>query len=106
MCNTLNGITYKPLKKILNKKGGNKMSVVSAKAFIEKMKNDEDFRKKLVGLKDGKERMNFVKAEGFDFTKEEIEKVKEEQGLSDDELDMVAGGDHWCENLWCWTFGK
>jgi predicted ribosomally synthesized peptide with nif11-like leader len=68
------------------------MSVVSAKAFIEKVKNDEDFRKKFGELKDGNERMEFVKAAGFDFTKEEILKVKEEEGLSDEELDNVAGG--------------
>lgn len=68
------------------------MSVVSAKAFIEKMKNDEDFKKKLGALKDGKERMEFVKAAGFDFTKEELAKVKEEEGLTDEELDNVAGG--------------
>ena len=68
------------------------MSVVSAKAFIEKVKNDEDFAKKLGALKDGKARMEFVKAAGFSFTKEEIAKVKEEQGLTDDELDNVAGG--------------
>lgn len=74
------------------------MSVVSAKAFIEKVKNDEDFKKKLGELKDGQARMEYVKKEGFDFTKEEILKVKEEEGLSDEELDNVAGGcAHICE---------
>lgn len=68
------------------------MSVESAKAFIEKVKNDEDFRKKLSEFKDGKERMKYAKTEGFDFTPEEVAKVKEEQGLTDDELDAVAGG--------------
>lgn len=68
------------------------MSVASAKAFIEKVKNDEDFKKKLAGLKDGKERMEYAKKAGFDFTKEDLAKVKEEEGLSDEELDSVAGG--------------
>jgi predicted ribosomally synthesized peptide with nif11-like leader len=68
------------------------MSVISAKAFIEKVKDDEDFREKLGELKDGKERMEFIKAAGFDFTKEEIAKIKEEEGLTDEELDNVAGG--------------
>lgn len=68
------------------------MSVISAKAFIEKAKNDEEFKNKLSALKDGKARMEFVKAAGFDFTTEELTKVKEEQGLSDEELDNVAGG--------------
>lgn len=68
------------------------MSVVSAKAFIEKVKNDEDFKKKLGSLKDAQARVEFVKAAGFDFTKEELAKVKEEEGLTDEELDNVAGG--------------
>lgn len=68
------------------------MSVASAKAFIEKVKNDEDFKKKLGTLKDAKERLQFAKAAGFDFTKEELAKVKEEEGLTDEELDNVAGG--------------
>ena len=68
------------------------MSIESAKAFIEKVRNDEDFKKKLNELKDGKERMVFAKAKGFDFTPEEVAKVKEEQGLTDAELDGVAGG--------------
>lgn len=68
------------------------MSIESAKAFIEKVKDDEDFRKKLVEFKDGEERMEYVKSVGFDFTTEEVAQVKEEQGLTDDELDAVAGG--------------
>lgn len=68
------------------------MSVESAKAFIEKVNTDQDFRKKLSELKDGSERANFAKQNGFDFTTEEINKVKGEQGLTDDELDAVAGG--------------
>ncbi|MDF2672248.1 MAG: bacteriocin propeptide, family [Clostridiales bacterium] len=94
MCNTFYIKTYKPLKRKIDpiKKGGYTMSVVSAKAFIEKVKNDEGFKKKLAALKDAKARAEFVKAAGYDFTKEELAKVKEEQGLSDDELDNVAGG--------------
>lgn len=68
------------------------MSVESAKAFIEKVKADEDFKKKLGQLKDGKARVDFAKASGFDFTAEDIAKVKGEQGLTDEELDGVAGG--------------
>lgn len=68
------------------------MSVASAKAFVERVKNDEDFKKKLGALKDAEERFQFAKAAGFDFTKEELTKVKEEEGLTDEELDNVAGG--------------
>ncbi|ATW26574.1 Nif11-like leader peptide family natural product precursor [Candidatus Formimonas warabiya] len=68
------------------------MSVESAKAFIEKIKSDEDFKNKLGQLKDGQARLDFAKGAGFDFTAEDIAKVKEEQGLTDEELDGVAGG--------------
>lgn len=68
------------------------MSIQSAKTFIEKVRNDEDFKNELGKLKDGNERMVFVKAKGFDFTTEELAKVKEELGLTDEELDNVAGG--------------
>ncbi len=66
------------------------MSVESAKAFIERMKTDEEFSEKVKGCKDAEERMACVKEAGFDFTNEELKEVSE--NLSDDELDGVAGG--------------
>jgi len=66
------------------------MSIVSAKAFVEKMKTDEEFNKQVNACKDAEERMAFVKGAGFDFTAEEIKEATE--ALSDDELDAVAGG--------------
>lgn len=68
------------------------MSIVSAKAFVEKVSSDEDFKNKLSALKDAEARVKFVEAEGFDFTTKELAQVKEEQGLTDEELDNVAGG--------------
>ena len=68
------------------------MSIESAKAFLERVENDEDFRKELVDRTSAEERMKFAKAQGFDFIKEEIDSLKDE--LSDDDLDAVAGG--WC----------
>ena len=69
------------------------MSIESAKAFLERVENDEDFRKELVDRTSAEERMKFAKAQGFDFTKEEIDSLKYE--LSDEDLDAVAGGS-WC----------
>jgi len=66
------------------------MSVESAKKFIEKVKADEAFAKKVKECKDSEARLAFAKASGFDFTAEEIKGLKTE--LSDDELDAVAGG--------------
>lgn len=77
------------------------MSIQSAKTFVERIKTDEEFSKKIKECKNREERMAFVKAAGFDFSIEEIKKVEEE--ISDGELDMVAGsGD--CENAFCYVF--
>jgi len=66
------------------------MSIESAKAFLERVKNDQDFRKELEEQPSAEERTNFVKANKFGFTKEEINSLKDE--LQEEELDKVAGG--------------
>ncbi len=69
------------------------MSIENARAFLEKIRDDADFRKQ-VGVKETPEaRLEYIKAEGFDFTKEELDEVQSE--LGDMELDQVAGGT-WC----------
>ena len=75
------------------------MSIESAKAFLERMKTDDEFRERMKEAADKEARMAIVKAEGFDFTMEEIATLKEE--LSDIELDMVAAG-----SSKCWRDGK
>ena len=66
------------------------MSMKSAQLFIARIKNDEDFARKVRECRDAEGRMAFVRQEGFDFTAAEIRQVSEE--LSDSELDEVAGG--------------
>ncbi|MEQ8167563.1 MAG: Nif11-like leader peptide family natural product precursor [Candidatus Eremiobacterota bacterium] len=66
------------------------MSLESAKAFVEKINTDEDFRNKVTGFKDTESRMAFVKSQGFDFTADDIKSAKGE--LSDELLDAIAGG--------------
>ncbi len=66
------------------------MSTESAKAFIERVQNDEDFRKELGERASAEERIKFAKARGFDFTKDEIEELQDT--LTDDELESVAAG--------------
>jgi len=61
----------------------------SAKSFIERMKSDEEFAKKVMECKEPEARMAFVKTEGHDFTAEDIE--PERSTLSDEELDSVVG---------------
>lgn len=74
------------------------MSIHSAKNFIERMKTDEDFAKKVIAFKDSEERLAFVKMEGFDFTSDEINQTAGE--LSDEELERVSGG-YICGQKWC-----
>lgn len=66
------------------------MSLASAEAFMDRMKSDEEFAKKVNGCKDAEARLALARSEGYTFTKEEISQVKSE--LSDEELDQVAGG--------------
>ena len=66
------------------------MFIEGARAFFEKVRNDEDFRKSVGEIATAEERMEFVKGAGFDFTKEEIKSVQGE--LSGDDLGKVAGG--------------
>ncbi len=66
------------------------MSIESAKAFLERVENDEDFRKELEGKTSVEERIKFAKAQGFDFTKDEIRELND--SLSDEQLDAVAAG--------------
>jgi predicted ribosomally synthesized peptide with nif11-like leader len=70
------------------------MSIESAKAYIERMKTDEDFRKKVTDCKDTEARKAFVMKEGYDFSKEDMEMVKVE--LGDDDLEAVVGGEKIC----------
>ncbi len=78
------------------------MSVKSAQAFIERIQNDEDFRKELEGLDAAEERMKFAKARGFDFTINEI--AEEKASLTDSELEDVAGGGVGCNcsDMFCY----
>lgn len=65
------------------------MSIESAKAFLERVQNDEDFRKSLKEIVTVENRMQFAKNAGFDFTKEEINSIQD--ALSDADLEKVAG---------------
>lgn len=76
------------------------MSIDSAKLFINKMNSDEVFAQKVIECKNAETRMAFAKEEGFDFSAAEMEEMKAE--LSDDELDVVAGGS-WCSSDGCAT---
>jgi predicted ribosomally synthesized peptide with nif11-like leader len=66
------------------------MSLESAKAFLEKIRHDEQFRKHCSNAASHEERFKLLKAAGFDFTTAELDQVSGE--LSPEELDQVVGG--------------
>ena len=69
------------------------MSKESAREFVERIRNDEEFRKRVAGASSREERAEIAKSEGFDFAPEELKSVTAE--LSVEELEAVAGG------VWC-----
>jgi len=66
------------------------MSIESAKAYIERVKTDKEFRKRVKAAADQEARKASVKAEKFDFTAKSIRAAKTE--LSEDRIDTGAGG--------------
>ena len=60
------------------------MSIESAKKFVKKIQENDDFAKSFFACASSEERKIFIKENGFEFTKEEINEVKE--GIT------VAGG--------------
>ena len=68
------------------------MSVESAKAFIERMKTDEAFNKKINMESAADARMALAQSEGYHFTVEDISVCRGE--LTDDELNSIAAGYH------------
>ena len=71
------------------------MTIESAKAFFEKVQNDEALMTKLSDKNlSEEERLNIAKAEGFEFTAQEMANVREE--LSEEMLEGVSGGGVGC----------
>ena len=68
------------------------MSIESARDFVERVKTDKEFAKRVAGAASREDKVEIAKAEGFDFTPEEIKTVTSK--LSVEELEAVAGGGH------------
>jgi predicted ribosomally synthesized peptide with nif11-like leader len=54
------------------------MSIDSAKAFVERMKTDGEFRKRVAEAESPEVRARILKYEGFDFTDEELDSLRNE----------------------------
>ena len=66
------------------------MSLDHARAFIQKMKTNEAFRKSIMAIEDVDVLLAVAKSEGFEITDAELKDVHSE--LTDDELNSVAAG--------------
>lgn len=66
------------------------MSIESAKAFVERMKMDREFAKKINAFSRFEDVQDYVKAVGFDFSKEDLQEIQME--VAEDELNQVSGG--------------
>jgi predicted ribosomally synthesized peptide with nif11-like leader len=58
------------------------MSLESAKAFVKKMQEDDDFQKAFFICSAPEARKKFIKDNGFDFTKEEIDEARQDYDVS------------------------
>jgi predicted ribosomally synthesized peptide with nif11-like leader len=66
------------------------MSLEQAKKFIKRMKTEEAFRSNIMAVEDVADRQKLAKAEGYEFTEEEIKSVSAE--LSDAAMNSVSAG--------------
>ena len=68
------------------------MSKAAAQAFVDKMKTDEEFKKKIMAMEDVDQRMKLINSEGFDCTADEINELSRE--LSSEEIEglVLSGG--------------
>jgi predicted ribosomally synthesized peptide with nif11-like leader len=73
------------------------MSEEQAKAFIERMKTDEEFCEKVLAVEGTEGRLALARAEGYDCSAEEI--AAEGGKLSEEELDTVVGGVWGCDDF-------
>ena len=69
------------------------MSIESARAYIERLKTDEDFRDRVIAAEDDVARLALAKAEGFDFSEEDMKAATAE--LSAEEFDVISGMGRW-----------
>lgn len=62
----------------------------SAKAFVERIKTDQEFASKMNQCKNPEEFKDYIAKAGFNFTQEEVSMVN--NILEDDQLEEILGG--------------
>jgi predicted ribosomally synthesized peptide with nif11-like leader len=71
------------------------MSLKSAEDFMARFRDDANFRGKLEKAKNDDERREFVKKEGYDFEKEELEKSRGILHKAKDGTDLPRSSGTW-----------
>lgn len=66
------------------------MSREAARAFVEKMKQDAAFRKKVLRAENNDERQRLIEDQGFDCSMDEIRELQGE--IEGKDLEDIAGG--------------
>jgi len=67
------------------------MSIESAKAFLTRIDEDEAFKNKILAIEDVEARLACAKAEGYEFTREEVDGLAVEGAVGAGE----TGGKMW-----------
>jgi predicted ribosomally synthesized peptide with nif11-like leader len=57
------------------------MSQEQAKAFLERMRNDEEFNGAVLRMEDAETKMAFIQREGYEFTTEELETASSSRSM-------------------------
>ena len=71
------------------------MSVENAKAFLERLNSDENFRNQMASADNNEARLQIAKEAGLELSTEELSSIIDQltsEELSEEELDTVAGG--------------
>ena len=76
------------------------MSIESAQAFIERLKTDGDFRNRVTAAETAEARKTIAEAEGFAFSKEDIN--AEVGQLTEEDMELISGG---AANCGCGDWG-
>lgn len=67
------------------------MSIEHANAFFDRMRSDEEFRERIMGIENSEERLQAIRDAGFEFSQEDIDESQNIDSLTS----AVAGGQCW-----------
>jgi len=76
------------------------MSVEHVKAFIEKMKSDEAFRKRVLAIEEPEARLEFIRKEGFDCKVNDIQLYLENFESKDGSQIVILTEKGGCRGMW------